>query len=55
MIAASSVRVVMIVGMLALGGCTEWTIPACEGTPFKTPVSDRVPWRLSQSGRTIPV
>jgi len=23
--------------ILALVGCTEWTIPPCEGTPFKTP------------------
>jgi hypothetical protein len=23
--------------VLAIGGCTEWTIPPCEGTPFKTP------------------
>lgn len=23
--------------VLALGGCTEWTISPCEGTPFKTP------------------
>ena len=22
---------------LVLGGCTEWTIPACEGMPSKTP------------------
>jgi hypothetical protein len=23
--------------VLAVGGCTEWTIPPCVGTPFKTP------------------
>ena len=23
--------------VLALVGCTEWTIPPCAGTPFKTP------------------
>jgi hypothetical protein len=23
--------------VLVIGGCTEWTIPACEGTPPKTP------------------
>jgi len=23
--------------VLVVGGCTEWTIPPCAGTPFKTP------------------
>jgi hypothetical protein len=23
--------------LLAISSCTEWTIPPCEGTPFKTP------------------
>ena len=23
--------------MLTIGGCTEWTISPCAGTPFKTP------------------
>ena len=27
----------LCVGLLALGGCTEWVIPACEGMPPKTP------------------
>lgn len=31
-------RLGLCVGLLLLaGGCTEWTIPPCEGTPFKTP------------------
>ena len=36
------VRVILCAGggcalVLALVGCTEWTIPPCAGTPFKTP------------------
>lgn len=27
----------LVLLVLALGGCTEWTIPPCEGTPFRTP------------------
>lgn len=31
-------RLGLCVGLLLLvGGCTEWTIPSCEGTPSKTP------------------
>jgi hypothetical protein len=26
-----------LLGVLALVGCTEWVIPPCAGTPFKTP------------------
>ena len=27
----------LVLLVLAIGGCTEWTIPPCAGTPFKTP------------------
>ena len=37
MIAAVYARSVMMLWMLALVSCTEWTIPACEGMPPKTP------------------
>ena len=37
MIAAVYVRSVMMLWMLALVNCTEWTIPACGGMPPKTP------------------
>jgi len=31
------VRLGLCVGLLMVGGCAEWTIPACEGFPPKTP------------------
>jgi hypothetical protein len=37
MIAAVYVRSVMMLWTLALVSCAEWTIPACEGMPPKTP------------------
>jgi hypothetical protein len=27
----------LVLLVLALGGCIEWTVPPCKGTPFKTP------------------
>jgi hypothetical protein len=30
-------RLSLCVGLLEVGGCAEWTIPACEGMPPKTP------------------
>lgn len=31
-------RLALCIGLLLeVGGCTEWTIPACEGMPPKTP------------------
>ena len=27
----------LMLPVLLVSGCTEWTIPPCEGTPFKTP------------------
>lgn len=27
----------LVLLVLVVGGCTEWIIPPCEGTPFKTP------------------
>jgi hypothetical protein len=27
----------LVLLVLVISGCTEWTIPPCEGTPFKTP------------------
>ena len=27
----------LVLLVLVVGGCTEWTIPPCTGTPFKTP------------------
>ena len=27
----------LVLLVLVVGGCIEWTIPPCEGTPFKTP------------------
>ncbi|MDE3040129.1 MAG: hypothetical protein KGJ82_06080 [Nitrospirota bacterium] len=27
----------LMLPVLVVSGCTEWTIPPCEGTPFKTP------------------
>ena len=32
-----SVRLGLCVGLLIIGGCTEYTIPTCEGTPYKLP------------------
>lgn len=30
-------RLGLCVGLLVVGGCTEWTIPPCTGTPSKAP------------------
>lgn len=27
----------LVLLVLTIGGCTEWTIPPCVGTPFKAP------------------
>ena len=27
----------LVLLVLVTSGCTEWTIPPCQGTPFKTP------------------
>lgn len=40
--------------VLALVGCTEWTIPPCEGTPFKTPCVGPYTVAVEPVGRPIP-
>ena len=43
-----------LLGVLALVGCTEWVIPSCAGTPFKTPCVGPCTVAVLQSGRLYP-
>jgi len=47
----------LVLLVLVLGGCAEWTIPPCEGTDFQTPCVG--PCKIAMDGqaqtlRTVP-
>jgi hypothetical protein len=40
------------VGLLSVGGCIEYTIPTCEGTPYKMPCVGPCPVVVKPAGKT---
>ena len=44
-------RLCLCVGLLVVGGCTEFTIPSCEGTPYKMPCVGACPVVVKPTGK----
>lgn len=44
-------RLGLCVGLLMVSGCTEWTIPSCEGTPYKMPCVGACPVVVKPTGK----
>ncbi len=45
------VPLALCVGLLVVGGCTEYTIPDCKGTPYKMPCVGACPVVVKPTGK----